>query len=154
MFSRKQSLREKYPYAEFFWSIFSCIWTEFLDLFILYSVQVRENTDQKNSVYGHFSSSDSTWQQKFYTKSHTRISIPRYYNQNWQLLENFKLGMKKKEPPDDLQGFLNVLHFDHYDSLPITARCCFPIPPENIGKLLGFLMFSGGIEKEHRAAMA
>ena len=28
-----------------------------------------------------------------------------------------------------------------------TARCCFSIPPENTRKPLGFLMFSGGIEK-------
>ena len=37
-------LREKYPYSEFFWSLFSP-----------YSVQIWENTDQKNSEYGHFS---------------------------------------------------------------------------------------------------
>ena len=30
---------------------------------------------------------------------------------------------------------------------PITAWCCFSIPPENIRKPKGFLMFSGGIEK-------
>ena len=36
---------------------------------------------------------------------------------------------------------------------PITVRCCFPIPPENIRKPLGFLMFSGGIEKHDRAIM-
>ena len=35
----------------------------------------------------------------------------------------------------------------------MTARGCFPILPENIRKLLGFLIFSGGIEKQHRAAM-
>ena len=35
---------------------------------------------------------------------------------------------------------------------PTTARCCFSIPPENIIKLVGFL-FSGGIEKQHRAVM-
>ena len=33
----------------FFWSVFSCIWTEYGEiLFIsLYSVRMRENTDQK-----------------------------------------------------------------------------------------------------------
>ena len=31
----------------------------------------------------------------------------------------------------------------------MTAQCCFSIPPENIRKPLGFLMFSGGIEKQH-----
>ena len=29
--------------------------------------------------------------------------------------------------------------------------CCFAIPPENIRKPEGFLMFSGGIEKQHGA---
>ena len=33
----------------FFWSVFSCIWTEYGNLFrkYLYSVQIQENTDQK-----------------------------------------------------------------------------------------------------------
>ena len=30
----------------------------------------------------------------------------------------------------------------------------FSIPPENIRKPKGFLMFSGGIEKQHRAVMS
>ena len=29
----------------------------------------------------------------------------------------------------------------------MAARCCLSIPPENIQKTLGFLMFSGVIEK-------
>ena len=37
---------------------------------------------------------------------------------------------------------------------PITARCCFSIPPENIRKPKGFIFFSGCIEKQHRAVMA
>ena len=32
----------------------------------------------------------------------------------------------------------------------MTARCCFSVPAENIRKPKGFLMFSGGIENEHR----
>ena len=41
----------------FFWSIFFCIWLEYEDLLrkSLYSVGIRENMDQKNSVFGHFS---------------------------------------------------------------------------------------------------
>ena len=44
------------PYSEFFWSVFSGIWTEYGDLRSKspYSVQMRENADQKNSEYGHF----------------------------------------------------------------------------------------------------
>ena len=36
---------------------------------------------------------------------------------------------------------------------PITAQCCLSIPLENIKKPKGFLMFSGGIDKQHRAVM-
>ena len=46
----------KCPYSEFFWFVFSRIWTEILR-FSPYSVRMRENTDQKNSEYGHFSHS-------------------------------------------------------------------------------------------------
>ena len=46
------SLREKCPFSEFLWSVFSRIRTE-------YSVLMRENADQKNSEYGHFSRSVS-----------------------------------------------------------------------------------------------
>ena len=41
----------------FFWSVFSCIRTEYQHLpsGSPYSVRMRENTDQKNSECGHFS---------------------------------------------------------------------------------------------------
>ena len=44
------------PYSQFFWSALSRIWTEFEDLQSksLYSVRMRENTDQKNSKDEHF----------------------------------------------------------------------------------------------------
>ena len=44
------------PYSEFFWSVFSRILTEFGEILHIssYSVQIQENTDQKNSKYGHF----------------------------------------------------------------------------------------------------
>ena len=40
----------------FFWSVFSCIRTEYGDLRSgsPYSVRMQENTDPKNSVFGHF----------------------------------------------------------------------------------------------------
>ena len=42
-------------YLKLFWSIFSCIWAKFGEILGIssYSVQIRENTDQKNSKYGH-----------------------------------------------------------------------------------------------------
>ena len=44
----------KCPYSECFWSLFLLIWTEYTSL---YSVWMRENADQKNSEYEHFSHS-------------------------------------------------------------------------------------------------
>ena len=50
------TLRKKCPYSEFFRSVFSSIQSEYGDLRSIspYSVQMRENKDQKNSEYGHF----------------------------------------------------------------------------------------------------
>ena len=54
-------LREKCPYSDFFESVFSHIRKKHGELWSIspYSVQMRENTDQKNSEYGHFSRSNS-----------------------------------------------------------------------------------------------
>ena len=54
--ARQVSLREKCPYSEFFWSLFSLIRTEYGEI-RRYSVWMRENAYQKNSEYGHFSRS-------------------------------------------------------------------------------------------------
>ena len=55
------TLRKKCPYSEFFWPAFSQIWTEYGEILRIspYSVRMRENADQNNSEYGHFSRSDS-----------------------------------------------------------------------------------------------
>ena len=54
-FSRFE-LCKKCPYSEFLWSVYSHIQTEYRDLSSKssYSSQVKENTAQKNSEYGHF----------------------------------------------------------------------------------------------------
>ena len=54
-------LREKCPYPEFFCSVLFRIPTEYGGILriSLYSVQMRENTDQNNSEYEHFLLSDS-----------------------------------------------------------------------------------------------
>ena len=44
-------------------------------------------------------------------------------------------------------GLNDLTDLTHYSSVLIS------IPPENIRKPLGFLVFSGGIEKQHRAVM-
>ena len=53
------TLRKNCPNTEFFWSAFSRIWIEYGDLRSKspYLIQIRENTEQKNSVFGHFSNS-------------------------------------------------------------------------------------------------
>ena len=50
------ALREKCPYAELFWSIFSRIGTEYGEILRIstHSVQTPENTKQNNSEYRHF----------------------------------------------------------------------------------------------------
>ena len=53
-----KTLHEKCPYSAFFWSVFSRIWSEYGERISLYSVRMRENTDQKNSEYGDFSRSE------------------------------------------------------------------------------------------------
>ena len=52
-------LREKCPYLELFWSTFAGIRIEYGEILPIspYSVQMRENADQNNSEYGHFSRS-------------------------------------------------------------------------------------------------
>ena len=59
-------LREKCPYSEFFWSLFSRIQTKYGEIWSIspYSAQTQENTKQKNSKYGHSSgraSQHSLW---------------------------------------------------------------------------------------------
>ena len=54
------TLGENCSYSELFWSVLSCIWTGYGEILRIspYSVRIRENTDQNNSEYGHFSRSD------------------------------------------------------------------------------------------------
>ena len=49
--------REKCSYLVFFWSVFSRISTKYREILCIspYSLQMRENTDQENTEYGHFS---------------------------------------------------------------------------------------------------
>ena len=56
-------LREKFPYSEFLWSVFSRIWHEYGEIrsFSPYLVRFWENTDQKNSEYENFSRTDNSF---------------------------------------------------------------------------------------------
>ena len=57
--SWKIPLREKCPYSQFFWSVFSLIRIEYGEILSIspYLVRMWENEDQKNSEYSHFSPS-------------------------------------------------------------------------------------------------
>ena len=54
-------LRKRCPHSELFWSVFSRIRTDYGEIrnITAYSVRIRENTEQNNSEYGHFSRSAS-----------------------------------------------------------------------------------------------
>ena len=58
LLNNDHSLRKKCSYSDLFWSAFSCIRTEYSIFISPYSVQMRENADQNNFEYGHFSCSD------------------------------------------------------------------------------------------------
>ena len=51
------TLREKCPYLEIFWSVFSGIRTEYGEILRIFpnSLRMPENADKKNSEYEHFS---------------------------------------------------------------------------------------------------
>ena len=56
---------ESVQIRSFLWSVSSCIQTEYEDSKYSYSVGIQENTDQKNSVFGHFSCSEQLKVWKF-----------------------------------------------------------------------------------------
>ena len=55
-------MREKCPYSELFWSVFSRIRTEYGEILRIspYSVGIRENANQSNSEFGHYLCSDDS----------------------------------------------------------------------------------------------
>ena len=55
IFPETLTLRKKCPYSEFFWSVFSRIWTEYGEILRIspYAVRMWGNMDLKNSEYGH-----------------------------------------------------------------------------------------------------
>ena len=61
-------MSKKCPYSEIFLAAFSRIWTAPGEI-SPYSVGMLEITDQKNSEYGHFSSSDHTYYYQILVKN-------------------------------------------------------------------------------------
>ena len=63
----------------------------------------------------------------------------------WVVGNVWTIGGNKEKLLDSSKGGIR------YKDFPITARYCLSIPPENIRKPLGFLMFLRGIDKQHMA---
>ena len=86
---QNSTLREKCPYSEFFWSVFSCIRTEYGEILCIspHSIQMRENADQKNSKYRHFSYSTNLF-----------ISTKGSYESYSHLWETFYEIVQKHSP--------------------------------------------------------
>ena len=76
-------MREKCPYSEFLWSVFSRIQAEYGKILRIspYSVGMPEQTDQKNSEYGHFLSSEHD-QEKIISNNKNQIKR-KQKNLNW-----------------------------------------------------------------------
>ena len=73
-------LCEKCLYSELFWSAFSCIRTEYGEIFRIspYFVRMWENADQNNSEYEHFlRSSNWTRQTTYYLM---KVTLKRILN--------------------------------------------------------------------------
>ena len=81
------------PYSEFFWSVFSRIWTEYGEILPIspYSVRKRDNADQKNSEYGHFLRNDKfprkkLWRREIVAKLHAFQKKFDTFSKNYTLL--------------------------------------------------------------------
>ena len=74
------------------------------------------------------------------------------YGRYYKLRRYHKLHRRNRVLNTPYQMYL-YLEYQGNSCLPITARCRFSIPSENIRKPKGFLIFSEGIEKQHRAVM-
>ena len=67
------------------------------------------------------------------------------------LVNTFSYFLKCNKLGQSLTVYMHFQKNVHRSGLTHYSRCCFFIPPENIRKVLDFLTFSGGIEKQHRA---
>ena len=106
-------MREKCPYSEFSWSLFSGIRTEHGKILRISpnSVRMRENTDQINSTYGHFSRSVVF---KFYTK------FP--FSRKYQLPIVFKDMLTLDFSNSSSKRNLSILSCSNKSSVPVLAE--------------------------------
>ena len=75
---KRSTLREKCPYSELLWSVFSHIRTAYGEIRSIspYSVRMRENADHNNSDYGHFlrSGNNTPFMNKPLARAHMKRS--------------------------------------------------------------------------------
>ena len=89
-------LHKKCPYLQLFWSAFSRIRTEYGEIGSIssYSVQMKENADQNNSEYEHFSPMrlcEVNFWDKYFEKTKTRNIRQEKREKNKKLISDFLL---------------------------------------------------------------
>ena len=129
------SLHERHRYSELFWSLFSRIRTEYGDIVRIstYSVELRENTDQKNIKYGHFSRSlcFDLW---FCSLLNTRLyfnNIESHTEKKWQILLDMWGSVNRQSVWEhfwtifwvDSTWFLNVGLREEAVTYPLYSSC-------------------------------
>ena len=101
----KETLREKCPYSELFWSAFSGIRTEYGEILGIspYSFRMWENVDQNSSKYGHFLRSKSCsvfrkniyWKKELASKQNLLYLIVSLKTNVWEMNVIFVLKLVK-----------------------------------------------------------
>ena len=83
----KLTLRKRCLYSELFWSAFSRICTEYEAILRIspYSVQIRENTDENNSEYKHFSRKVQHWQNIHLGFTTIKAEQSQYITNQWNI---------------------------------------------------------------------
>ena len=101
----KQAPRKKCPYSELFWSVFSSIRTECGEIWSIspYSVQMRENTDENNSEYGHFSrSNDFEGKALCYEHEPDGVIVNEMYKILWDSTIQCDIKIENRRPNIDI----------------------------------------------------
>ena len=84
-----ETLRNKCPYLEFFWSVFYSIRTEYGEI-----LRMRENTGQKNLGHGHFSRREK-WNRQHFEKN--TLFHKRGYSIKMKIMTVWIIGDLRKE---------------------------------------------------------
>ena len=103
------TLRKKCPYSELFWFVFSRIWIAYVEILLncQYSVRMRENTNQNNSEYGHFTRSDRL-------NKHIVLNTgyrPRISNTKYKVMLFMRIIIQSRIPMISKYSLLHCTHF-------------------------------------------